>query len=188
MIVVCPSCQQHYRHAFGACAAAIRAHCSACDERFDLAPPKRRYVLIDDALPPTVSSVEIELPRVETAGAFGTGFAPEVSGEPLEAAPPPEPAVASPVTLPAETAPAEAAPAEAASAESEPAAAAARAKPRHGALLESLVALVPCSVGGGLAYHFAGLLGQDPITWAALGGAIGLLLGWACLLWITRGD
>jgi hypothetical protein len=62
------------------------------------------------------------------------------------------------------------------------------AVPRTRAMLESVVALLPGGVGAVLAYHYAGPLGQDPITWAALGGAIGLLLGWACLLWITRGD
>ena len=63
-----------------------------------------------------------------------------------------------------------------------------RAARRSRSILESVVALFPCGIGAGMAYHFAGPWDQDPITWAALGGAIGLLLGWACLLWITRGD
>jgi hypothetical protein len=54
--------------------------------------------------------------------------------------------------------------------------------------VESLIALLPAVAGAGLAYDLAGRSNQDTIAWAALGGAVGLLLGWACLLWIGRKD
>ena len=57
---------------------------------------------------------------------------------------------------------------------------------RPRAWVESLVPLVPCALGGVLTYHLAGPWGQDPVTWSALGAAMGLLVGWACLIWITR--
>ena len=64
----------------------------------------------------------------------------------------------------------------------------ASAAPDRSAIVEFLVAVVPASGGAAMAYHLAERQSQDPITWAALGGAIGLLLGWACLLWIGRDD
>jgi hypothetical protein len=200
MIVVCPCCQRRYRHEFEGDRASPVAHCSACDQRFPLALPKRTYVLAEGGETPTaprfplgmgapapsgstranaaedgrviaadlsvstpaetVSSVEIELPTADDpAGAEAvTGTATEISQIGPEASP------------------------------DQAADARPRAARRGGSLVESVVALFPCGIGAGMAYHFAGPWDQDPITWAALGGAIGLLLGWACLLWITRGD
>ena len=56
------------------------------------------------------------------------------------------------------------------------------------AALDASIAVVPCGLGAGLAYYFAGSLNQDPIISAILGGVTGLLLGWACMLWIARAD
>jgi len=175
MIVSCPSCRQRYRHEFDVDVVSEPAHCSSCDEHFELAAPKRQYMVVAAGSPPqpvrvpvvqdgvpspdavAASSIEIDLPAVEATAVFDAGVP---AAETTPAAKPQGdsvPAVRRVASLP-------------------------------GALLEGLVALVPCGVGAGLAYHFAGPMGQDPITWAALGGAIGLLLGWACLLWITHGD
>jgi len=165
MIVACPSCRQRYRHEMPIEAESPLAHCSGCDERFELAPPKRSYVLAQ-MLDAPVSSIEIDLPEVDPST-----LAPELTSATLQ------PDAAAAVTAPAESMPVPVACDEPASATS-----------GLGTLSESLVALVPCGVGAAIAYHLAGLEGQDPVTWAALGGAVGLLLGWACLLWITRGD
>jgi hypothetical protein len=195
MIVSCPSCQQRYRHDFDVHAVGVEAHCTVCDEHFELAIPKRQYMVVEAGSPPqpvrmpvvqddvpgpaaaaAATSVEIELPAAETPDVFD-------------------------VDTPAAEATPVAAMADTASLDEVVEDPAAGAVPQpdllpevwptgsiSGALLEGLVALVPCGIGAGLAYHFAGPMGQDPITWAALGGAIGLLLGWACLLWITHGD
>ena len=162
MIVVCPSCQQRYRHTPENGGTATLAHCSACDERFPLERQKRAYLVVDAA--PHASA----------------GLSDPLAG--------PAPAsIDMPPTGEGVTVPAQADPA--ASEATTPAA----RRPGTGArpgrkLLEGMVALLPCGLGAGLAYHLAGPRGQDPITWAALGGAVGLLMGWACLLWITRGD
>ena len=50
------------------------------------------------------------------------------------------------------------------------------------------IAGVPAALCALLAYYLAGRQGQDPVAWSALGSAVGLLLGWACLLWIQRED
>jgi hypothetical protein len=197
MIVSCPSCHQRYRHDFDVHPVSERAHCSSCDEHFELAVPKRQYMVVeagslpqplwvpvvrDDAPQPqaaAASSIEIDLPAAETPAVF------DVDLSAAEAAPVSDVAAMANVgsldDAVSETG-SEATP----QAESVPAVQPAASV--AGALLEGLVALVPCGIGAGLAYHFAGPMGQDPITWAALGGAIGLLLGWACLLWITHGD
>ena len=48
--------------------------------------------------------------------------------------------------------------------------------PQLTAALELATALVPCGLGTGLAYYFAGSLNQDPFISAVLGGVTGLLL------------
>ena len=63
-----------------------------------------------------------------------------------------------------------------------------RIGPRIMAALDASIAVVPCGLGAGLAYYFAGSLNQDPIISAILGGVTGLLLGWACVLWIAHAD
>ena len=63
-----------------------------------------------------------------------------------------------------------------------------RSGPRVSAILETAVVVIPCGLGAGLAYYFAGSLNQDPIISAILGGVTGLLLGWACMLWIAHAD
>lgn len=178
MIVVCPSCQQRYRHDFDAAQMAPVAHCSACDERFELPRPKRAYVLASATAGPAAARHPV-MPdrRPSTPASTGGAMAGTEDARRLDIDLPPdrdgttaaEPSVPTGGPEPAE-------PKEA------------KAGRRRSVVLESLVALFPCGVGAGVAYHFAGPLGQDPITWAALGGATGLLLGWACLLWITRGD
>jgi len=185
MIVVCPSCNRRYRHEMERPAAASVAHCSECDERFPLAPPKRTYVLADagtapePALPPF--PVDRDLPPIADA----PGPTADDLTIPLEATPASPAEVEFPRVGGTDPEPAPAA-------DAVPTESAAPGSPRPSAgrraLVESLVALVPCGIGAGLAYHLAGPAGQDPVTWAALGGAVGLLVGWACLLWITRED
>ncbi len=58
----------------------------------------------------------------------------------------------------------------------------------QGPWLDLVLAIVPSAAGAAVAYHLAGQNQVDPITWTALGGAAGLLLGWGCLLWIRRAD
>jgi hypothetical protein len=196
MIVVCPSCQRRYRHDFESDAAAPTAHCSACDERFRLTLPKRTYVLAAGGETSTAPRFPIGMGvPAASASLQETGAddgrvivddlpvstdAETVSGIEIElpAADDLEPAeeVAEPAAEAAQLA-------SEASTDARP-----RAARRRGSILEPLVAFLPGGIGAGMAYHFAGPWDQDPVVWAALGGAIGLLLGWACLLWITRGD
>lgn len=63
-----------------------------------------------------------------------------------------------------------------------------RTGPSPNVVVESAIALLPAAVGAYIAYDLAGRQDQDPLTWAALGAAVGLLLGWTCLLWIARKD
>jgi predicted Zn finger-like uncharacterized protein len=160
MIVVCPSCSTRYRHGAAAEAvAAATAECSRCDERFPLAPARRPYV-IRGQQPAGVP------PRI---AALAAGPVPGVADEAFAIDPP---------AGPEHEQPAVATPAEAAR----------RTAPGSSAVTEALVAVLPAVAGAGLAYDLAGRQHQDPVTWAALGGAVGLLLGWACLLWIARKD
>lgn len=62
------------------------------------------------------------------------------------------------------------------------------ATPSRSALSEFLIAIVPPCIGASLAYHLAQRGQLDPVAWSALGGALGFLLGWGCLLWIRRND
>jgi len=55
-------------------------------------------------------------------------------------------------------------------------------------MFEVLTAVVPAIGGAALAIHLAGQQNGDPLAWAALGGAVGMMVGWACLLFIRRGD
>jgi hypothetical protein len=171
MIVACPSCQQRYRHDFVVAAVPPTARCSACDERFPLDRKKHSYRLVQPDLHSPLRDVMPPVPPAPTTPeaqpsdpAFDLGL---------------EVPAGSPVAIDTVVDP------DAVQAEVETRS---RRVSSLRSLGESLVALVPCGVGAVLAYHFSGPLGQDPITWAALGGAVGLLLGWACLLWITRGD
>jgi len=49
---------------------------------------------------------------------------------------------------------------------------------------EIALALAPSALGGVLGYYLAGQQIQDPVTWSAMGGAGGLLVGWLGLLWM----
>lgn len=200
MIVVCPCCQRRYRHDFAGDHAAPMAHCSACDERFPLALPKRTYLLAEAGETTTAPRFPIgmDAPALSAstpAAAAGEGT---VIADDLSVSTHTETVSSIEIELPAAgdhplvedltgTAAeiAEVGPDAATDRDAEVRPGAAR---RGRTLLESVVALFPCAIGAGMAYHFSGPYDQDPITWAALGGAIGLLLGWACLLWITRGD
>lgn len=204
MIVVCPSCRTRYRHEFDREAEESVAHCGGCDERFSLSEPKAPYRIMTPGLAAAVAcadvravsdvactsevEIEIEVPAdapldlapIEQQATFEQ----PAPTEPTESwGPPPEPLVDPAAGAQAEL------PAEADGyAEAVPDEAAPVAPTRGGSLGEAALALVPSGLGAVVAYHAAGRLGQDPVTWASLGGAIGLLLGWACLLWITRGD
>jgi hypothetical protein len=199
MIVVCPSCQRRYRHEFGPGAPAAFARCSACHERFRLERPKRSYVLVAAgtpaaALPPVAGDdplmatppVGIDLPPAPSPAAEPAAAelstSPETAAEPV--AEPALPLDAEPPELAPEAVPQAAREATEEAIEDETSTEA----PQGPRLLEGLVVLLPSGLGAAMAYHLAGPRGQDPITWAACGGAIGLLLGWVCLLWITRGE
>jgi len=200
MIVTCPACRSRYRCADPSQPDAT-AHCSGCDERFPLTSQRQSYRLaragstaaaalsvaaVEDAPLPTAPTVEI--PVVEESSPAPDplleGLQPEVhrdlqfsGGEsaPVVDLPMPE------LPLP------EMGPSSDEAGIPEPA-------QRSGGLRlpqtlgELLVALVPATLGGGLAYYFAGPFGQSPSLWASLGATVGLLFGWACLLWITRED
>ena len=172
MIVACPSCQKRYRHEFDDDRAVTPAHCSGCDERFPLARPKATYRVYAESLAvaPAAEPQPAATPGLAPGGAEAAQPAADVAFE-LEM-PIGEEIPVETVVLPAEPQPA-------------------ATPPRLTAtqsLVESLVAVTPTAAGAWMAYHFAGLMGRDPIIGAALGGALGLLLGWACLLWITRRD
>jgi hypothetical protein len=203
MIVVCPCCNRRYRHDFEGDRVAAVAHCSTCDERFPLAQPKRTYVLAaaDSPSPVSVGTAHAG-PAVATREARADEGGMRAGDLPVAATGATDPTVEIDLPLddgdgaatdlarvqsPLETA--LGADGEGVETSAEPTEASGpEAVPRTRAMLESVVALLPGGVGAALAYHYAGPLDQDPITWAALGGAIGLLLGWACLIWITRGD
>jgi hypothetical protein len=200
MIVVCPCCQRRYRHDFAGDHAAPMAHCSACDERFPLALPKRTYVLAEGGEAATAPRFPLGADAPGLSGSTSPAAAGDgtVIADDLSVSTPTETVSSIEIELPAagDLPPADDL-SEAAGeiAEVAPEAStdgAAEVRPRASrrgrAILESVVALFPCGIGAAMAYHFAGPYDQDPFTWAALGGAIGLLMGWACLLWITRGD
>jgi hypothetical protein len=42
------------------------------------------------------------------------------------------------------------------------------------------------AAGAFVAYHGVGDSSADALTWAAVGAAAGLVLGWGCLPWIRR--
>jgi len=200
MIVVCPCCQRRYRHDFESDRSAPTARCSACDERFPLAPPNRSYVLAVGGETSTAPRLPFGLDAcAASATAEATGADDgRVIADDLSVATHAETVSSVEIELPAadDLSPTEDATETVAEVSRvEPAASAERvtdARPRAarlaGSILEGLVAFLPGGIGAGMAYHFAGPWDQDPVVWGALGGAIGLLLGWACLLWITRGD
>lgn len=173
MIVACPSCRRRYRHEFQ---LAQLAHCGACDERFEPAPPRRQYVLVPGGPIPAAG-------RIPAAAGLDDPLLGEtvgVSSDPVPSAcPGPVPATDSLLSATDEAGP-----------ESQETAAVPESQfgPRVTKLLEASVAVVPCGLGAGLAYYFSGSLNQDPIISAILGGVTGLLLGWACVLWIAQAD
>jgi hypothetical protein len=168
MIVACPSCHQRYRHEFDDGAAVTPAHCSGCDERFPLRRPKATYRVFAETL---ATAAVTDEPPIAPAPAGPEKAATPVAEEAFE--------LEMPVgeEIPVETV---VQPEEPQSAPAPPRVTATQS------LVESLAAVAPTAGGAWIAYYFAGLLGRDPIAGAALGGALGLLLGWACLLWITR--
>ena len=168
LIIICPSCHRRYRHDFQAAAARV-AHCAACDERFEPVPAKRTYVLVPGAavpgpgMLPAVIGTDDSLLADNQLGAGALYLSPGLeSGDATETVP--------------------------AALESDGLCSEDRIAPRMTAVLEASVAVVPCGLGAGLAYYFAGSLNQDPIISAILGGVTGLLLGWACMLWIAHAD
>ena len=161
VIVICPSCQNRYRHDFQIDVAQV-AHCGACDERFEPVPARRTYVLV-----PATPLAPAGMPPVASAPVAVGMHDPLREGKLLDAALAPEfPPV------PESDGPHEAS----------------RFGPQLTAVLELAIAVVPCGLGAGLAYYFAGSLNQDPFISAILGGVTGLLLGWACVLWIAQAD
>jgi hypothetical protein len=59
---------------------------------------------------------------------------------------------------------------------------------RPSSLARGLVPVVPAVAGGALALSVAAQQNGDLLTWTALGGAAGLLVGWACLRWMRHED
>jgi hypothetical protein len=180
MIVACPSCRQRFRHSVASPVAPATARCSACDERFPLLLPRASYRILGQEGSATVP-VGSRVPLVAPGPAVvppRTATAPR----PVAIELPIHAPVPIPTRLEGEVGEEPLAPAPAESATRRRGPAPARA------LGEAVVAFTPCAAGAGLAYHFAGTLGQEPVTAATMGAAVGLLLGWACLLWITRGS
>ncbi len=181
MIVVCPSCQQRYRHAATFAGVPPTARCSACDESFELSAPKRSYVMIAPGGP--------QLAPQERAVIAPPRFDMDL---PTDGSPALVPDLTAPFDSEVGVAPESVAASSAAAlparhgdrATSDQAAGPARTRP----WVESLVALVPGGLGGAIGYHAAGPPGEDALTWAMMGAAVGLLVGWVWLLWITRAD
>jgi hypothetical protein len=174
MIIACPSCHTRYRHGFGSGTAvvAVVAECSRCDEQFELPTARRTYILrgVDGGAAPA----SVEVPLAVASSPAPSRNMPE-SEDPVADglyAQPPEPGIEG----------ADASVAEPASEELQSATTA------RSSIVELLISILPSVAGAGLAYDLASRRNEDPITWAALGGAVGLLLGWACLLWISRKD
>jgi hypothetical protein len=61
---------------------------------------------------------------------------------------------------------------------------AAPSRRRVNALTELTLAFGPAVIGASLAYARAAEQGADAASWGALGGAVGMLVGWGCLLWV----
>lgn len=161
MIVQCPSCHTRYRHDAEAF-EAILAECGNCEETVPLVATKRRYALLS---PQTTCRVVEDRAVLEPAASEAVS---PVAGRVDEA----------PDTLPESIESVE---------KPESSGRPARERPDSGPA-DLGIALAPSAIGAVLAYYLAGQQNQDPVTWAALGGAMGLLLGWACLLWIRRND
>ncbi len=186
LIVICPSCCNRYRHDFAADAAQV-AHCAACDERFEPVPAKRTYVLVpggavpEAGIPPTAIGMDDPLlagKLLDASLGAGSGAPTPVSTDAVmvrESSSPGPGSIGATETAPPAL-------------ESEGPRSEGRIGPRIMAALDASIAVVPCGLGAGLAYYFAGSLNQDPIVSAILGGVTGLLLGWACMLWIAHAD
>lgn len=191
MIVTCPACRSRYRCNDRPQADAT-ARCSACNESFALGTQRRSYRLarsgssVSDTL---LVTALLEAPDVgeecgpspdpllegrpaDTRIDMPIGGSPPISATVLDHPELPLPEIGPPAK------------------EAEPEIPAAKKGwmrlPQS--VGELLVALVPAALGGGLAYYFAGPFGQSPSLSAALGATVGLLFGWACLIWITRED
>ena len=52
----------------------------------------------------------------------------------------------------------------------------------------SLIVLLLAAAGGGAGYYLSLIQRADPLNWAAVGGGLGLLLGWAVMRWMARKD
>jgi hypothetical protein len=198
MIVTCPACRSRYRCADQSQLDAT-AHCSACDERFPLTAQRQSYRLAQAG-----SSVAATLTVAAVGGASLPPSTPPADG--VEGTPAPDPLLEGRppevhidlqpaggelmpvVNLPMPDLPLpEMGPSSDEAENPEPGQSSGWLRLPQ-TLGELLVALVPATLGGGLAYYFAGPFGQSPSLWAALGATMGLLFGWACLLWITRED
>ncbi len=180
MIVICPSCRNRYRHDFAADAAQV-AHCAACDERFEPVPAKRTYVLVPGAAVPRAGILPTAIGMGDPLLA---GTLPDASVDAGFGAPTPVSTDAVTVGQSSSPGPGSIGPA----LKSDGPHRERRIGTRVMAALDASIAVVPCGLGAGLAYYFAGSLNQDPIISAILGGVTGLLLGWACMLWIAHAD
>jgi hypothetical protein len=192
MIVLCPSCQTRFRHESAVAAASLHAECSRCDERFPLSGARRTYVLLPgtgrrverssigmddptlasrvrDAVADThvedVAEPEREIPftpaAAMTAAATTSMTAREPEPEPERA---PEPRAFFDAPAPASA-----------------------AKAPLGR--QAAAALAPAGLAAIVAYALSRAQeGADPLVWAALGAALGLLVGWGCVHWIRRRD
>jgi hypothetical protein len=174
VIVKCPSCGTRYRHDPSIVAECGR--CSRCDERVPLVAAGRSYVL-------SLATPAGPEPMMAAAGQ-GIGIASSlpkadadrltdvVTGELRTPDSPPKAAgdeEARPLDLLLESS---------SEAEARP--------PRRRPFREILVAILLAGLGVLPAYYLSLEQGLDPTTWMAVGGGIGLFLGWICIRWMRR--
>ena len=174
MIVKCPSCGTRYHH--DPSIAAECGRCGRCDERVPLVAAGRSYVL-------SLATPAGSAPMM-AAGGQGIGIASSlpkadadrltdvVTGEVRTPSNPPE-AVGDEAARPLDLL-------------LEGSSDAAAAAPRRRPFREMLVAILLAGLGVLPAYYLAQEQGLDPTTWMAVGGGIGLFLGWICIRWMRR--
>jgi hypothetical protein len=206
MIVHCPSCSTRYRHQAVPESLLASAQCSECDEVFPLDTPRRRYVIVPTTggertrigmdHPGLAEKIRQDGAEHSTSAVLNraTHMTPlveeQTSASGIEIAQ---------VDAAVETDIASAGPTEGAEpwtpaselegqARTEPSPDGPVPSRKVAAHTEILVALAPACAGSGLAYYLAGGAAGSPWVPLALGGAVGLLVGWGCLRWMRRAD
>jgi len=183
VIVNCPACQTRFRYANEGTAALVGL-CSQCDESVPMQPMKRQYIILrgegsgaerrvaigmdDPSLAPRLQAAQSRVAATATSedeGAFDLPPFPIEGADPFglggDGAPTAQQAEAAPAPV--------AAPREAS------------AGPDGG-----LIAILLGATGLAAGYHGALWQQAEPLTGAAIGGVIGLSLGWAWIRWVNR--